>query len=112
MSANHKIVLDYMFSFPEAKNIPFRTMEFDLSDRIEKQTLREILSEERVVGHVVVGPGGYRLSGSYRRDNGVHIATRPSHNVYGPVLAAKNIPTSYGLREGSNDHKAWPSKHV
>lgn len=113
MSANHKTVIDYMHGFPEEKNLRFRTMADDLSDRIDSHSLREILTEERLAGRIAVGHGGYRLSGSCRKELGdMKTATHPIRNVFGPAISAKNIPSAKGMREGSNDHLSWSSKHV
>lgn len=40
------------------------------------------------------------------------IVPAPIRNVFGPAISAKNIPSSLGMREGSNDHLSWSSKHV
>lgn len=40
------------------------------------------------------------------------IVDRRERNVFATTISKKNIPSCLGMREGSNDYRAWSSKHV
>lgn len=40
------------------------------------------------------------------------IVAKREGNVFATTISKKNIPSCLGMREGSNDYRAWASKHV
>lgn len=77
--------------------------------------LRNVLSAGRKNGWLIVrGRNGFALSSTaHKQVAAERLAVLENNRVYSMKPISKQyIPSRLGMREGSNDYLAWPSKHV
>jgi hypothetical protein len=113
VSNNHEVVLAYLAALEPRHYRALNRIAKDLSEDLDEASVREILSHERLTGRVTSCSHGFRLTRTYRdeRAKSLNVPFR-SVNVFTAPISKKNIPSVLGMREGSNDYRAWPSRYV
>jgi len=110
-NGNHLRVLEYLQEAAPRTMRSFERIALDLQDEIDEQSLREILSHERLNARITSGRDGYRLTSTARSEMfKAKTAQPPLINHFTPPISKKYIPSTLGMREGSNDHLEWKSK--
>jgi hypothetical protein len=113
-----RAVVDYLFDVGPMKSPLIRK---DLSPDFRPETISNAISTLRQRGTLTrTTEGEIRLSkkmlkvmqGESLKTIEGALVPRAERNVYGPEITAKHIPSTKGMREGSNDFRTWPSRHV
>lgn len=110
-----RVVLDYFY---EAEEATLSQVKSDLIDQLGKGKVSGPVSGLIHDGRLVQDGEIIRLSRAMKvlfdalHCKQVPVVPAPIRNVFGPAISAKNIPSAKGMREGSNDHLSWSSKHV
>jgi hypothetical protein len=110
-----RAVLDYLYAHvTENSGRGISTIKTGVGN-ISDAALQEVISIARKNGWLIVrGRNGYAVSTTARKQiaQELEAALQANHEYAMKPLGKEHIPSPLGMREGSNDHRAWPSKFV